>query len=143
MNHDVLRAFAVGFAAGVLGLGVVALRPAHRPALHVVRMTSRGTGPRFEPAETSLRPGDTVRFVNVRGGPHNVQFFIDSIAAEARPLLDSSIGDTRIGPLAARLLWDPEENYALVVPGLEPGRYPFVCAPHYTGGMTGALLVTP
>jgi len=66
MNHDVLRAFAVGFAAGVLGLGVVALRPAHRPALHVVRMTSPGTGPRFEPAETSLRAGDTVRFVNVR-----------------------------------------------------------------------------
>lgn len=143
MRRSLLRPIAVGLAAGLLGVGVAAFRPAHRTALHVVRMTSRGTGPRFEPAETSLRAGDTVRFVNVRGGPHNVQFFIDSIAAAARTLLDSSMGDTRIGPLAARLLWDPEESYALVVPGLEPGRYPFVCAPHYPGGMTGALIVTP
>ena len=61
----------------------------------------------------------------------------------SRPPLDSSIGDARIGPLAARLVWDREESYVLVVPALEPGRYPFVCAPHYTGGMTGALILTP
>jgi plastocyanin len=113
------------------------------PALHVVHMTSRGAGPRFEPAHTSLRAGDTVRFINVRGGPHNVQFFLDSVAPDARGLLDSSLGESRIGPLAARMLWDPEESYVLVVPALQPGRYPFVCAPHYSSGMTGALIVTP
>jgi len=143
MRRSLLRPFALAFAAGLLGLGVAGLRAAPRAALHVVQMTSRGAGPRFEPAETPLRAGDTIRFVNRRGGPHNVQFFIDSIAARARTLLDSAIGDTRIGPLAARLLWDVEESYTLVVPGLEPGRYPFVCAPHYTVGMTGALIVTP
>jgi plastocyanin len=143
MKWKLLRPIALGFGAGLLALGVVAPRPAPRPALHVVEMTSRGSGPRFEPAHTSLRAGDTVRFINVRGGPHNVQFFIDSIAVVARTLLDSAMGDARIGPLASRLLWDPEESYALVVPDLEPGRYPFVCAPHYTGNMTGALIVTP
>jgi plastocyanin len=143
MKRNFMRPFAFACATGVLGLGVVALRPAPRVALHVVQMTSRGAGPRFEPAEISLHAGDTIRFINRRGGPHNVQFFIDSVAAGARSLLDSAIGETRIGPLAARLLWDAEESYALVVPGLEPGRYPFVCAPHYTAGMIGALIVTP
>ena len=143
MMRNLLRPFAFACVAGLLGPGVVALRSEPRAALHVVQMTTRGAGPRFEPAETSLRAGDTIRFINRRGGPHNVQFFIDSIAAGARTLLDSAIGDTRMGPLAARLLWDAEESYALVVPGLEPGRYPFVCAPHYTVGMTGALIVTP
>lgn len=143
MRGYLLRPLALAFAAGGLGLGVVAFRPAPRVPLHVVHMTSRGAGPRFEPAEIPVRAGDTIRFVNLRGGPHNVQFFIDSIAAGARTVLDSAIGDTRIGPLAARLLWDPAESYTLVVPGLEPGRYPFVCTPHYTVGMTGALVVTP
>jgi plastocyanin len=142
MTRNLLRPLALAFAAGLLGPGVVALRPAPRAPVHVVQMTSRGAGPRFVPAEIALRAGDTLRFLNVRGGPHNVQFFIDSIAAGARTLLDSAIGDTRIGPLAARLLWDAEESYTLVVPALEPGRYPFVCTPHYTVGMTGALIVT-
>ena len=143
MRRNFPRPFALALAAGLLGLGVVALRPAPRAPLHVVQMTSRGAGPRFEPAEISLRAGDTIRFINFRGGPHNVQFFTDSIAAGARFLIDSAIGDTRIGPLAARLLWDAEESYTLVVPALEPGRYPFVCAPHYTAGMAGALIVIP
>ena len=143
MKRNFLQPLGFACAAGLLGLGVVALRPAPRVGLHVVQMTSRGAGPRFEPAEISLRAGDTIRFINRRGGPHNVQFFIDSVAAGARSLLDSAIGETRIGPLAVRLLWDAEESYTLVVPDLEPGRYPFVCAPHFTAGMTGALIVTP
>jgi plastocyanin len=134
-----------GSAAGsvLLLLAIGAFRPAPVRTLHEVQMTSRGQGPRFEPAQTSVRSGDTVRFVNVRGGPHNVQFFADSIADGARVVLDSALGDTRIGPLSSRLLWDPQDTYVFIVPVLAAGRYPFVCAPHYSGRMTGALVVAP
>ncbi len=105
-------------------------------------MTSRAGGPRFEPAEPVARVGDTVRFRNVRGGPHNVQFFADSLEAVARATLGAAMTG-QIGGLAGPLLFDRDDRYDLVVPALPPGRYPFVCAPHYGGGMRGALVIVP
>jgi plastocyanin len=144
MKRMSLRGPAILACGGVLFVAsAAALQRSPSRALHVVQMTSRGSGPRYEPALTSVRAGDTVRFINVRGGPHNVQFFADSIEGGARAPLDSALGDTRIGPLSSRLLWDPNDAYVFVVPALPPGRYPFVCAPHYSAGMMGALVVTP
>ena len=114
----------------------IAARPATPPAVHIVRLNAN----RFAPHEIRVAPGDTIRFVNGMGGPHNVQFIPDSIAPAARALLDAAMKD-RIGPLASPMFILEEETYVLVVPDLPAGRYPFLCNPHWAN-MRGALVVT-
>jgi len=118
--------------AAMLVLG--ASRPT-RVSTHVVELQRN----RFAPADLRTRKGDTVRFVNGLGGPHNVQFEADSIAAAARALIDAAMPD-KIRPLMSPMLILFEESYTLVVPDLAPGRYPYFCSPHY-GNMRGALIV--
>jgi len=129
-------------AAGVLAC-LLSGSPSARPLmLHEVRMGSRG-GARFEPGTTTARAGDTVRFLNGSGGPHNVQFFSDSIPDPARDLLDQAMPGKKIGWLSSPLFLDRDEVYQIVIPALAPGRYPFVCLPHFAAGMTGAIVVVP
>lgn len=125
--------------AGCLLVASAAVRPAR---VHEVQMGSRA-GNRFDPAITTARAGDTVRFVNGSGGPHNVQFFADSIPDPARDLLDRAMPGEKLGWLTSQLFLDRNEVYDIVVPALAPGRYPFVCLPHYAGHMTGAIVVVP
>lgn len=85
---------------------------------------------RFEPASVTVEPGDTVRFVQTTGTPHNVQF-------EETPT-GASLGDAMMGPF----LTSPGESYTLVIDArFVGGKYSFVCTPHATMGMTGALVV--
>ena len=108
----------------------------------VVR-TVRLDGNRFIPAELQANPGDTLRFVNGNGGPHNVEFIADSMARPARLLFEASMpgGRAKLGPTSGPLLVDPDEAYSFVVPDVAPGRYAFLCLPHQTN-MKGALVVT-
>ena len=107
------------------------------PTTHQIRMTG---GSRFLPAETIARAGDTLRFINGTGGPHNVQFDGDSIPGGSRLLLDRAMGGEKIGPLSSPLLVNEQEVYEFIVPALPPGRYPFVCLPH-AAQMRGALVI--
>lgn len=117
---------------------LTAAAASHRPpATHVVRMT----GTSFVPAETRVRAGDTVRFVNGMGGPHNVEFVGDSIPAAARKLIDAAMPGDKIGPLSGPLVLDEDETYTVVVPDLTPGRYAYFCRPHLAN-MRGGLTVT-
>lgn len=109
------------------------------PAIHEIRLAAG----RFQPALVTARAGDTLRFVNVAGGPHNIMFFADSLADAARVLLEEAMRGDKIGPLSSPLLLDRNEVYAFAVPLLPPGRYPFACLPHVAGGMSGALIVPP
>jgi len=106
-----------------------------RVSTHVVELQRN----RFAPAELRARKGDTVRFVNGMGGPHNVQFEADSIAPAASALIDAAMPD-KIRPLMSPMLILLDETYTLVVPDMVPGRYPYFCSPHY-GNMRGALIV--
>jgi plastocyanin len=115
---------------------VLALR-APAPASHVVRLAAN----RFIPAETRVAFGDTVRFVNGDGGPHNVQFMAESIPATAQSVLNDAMKN-RILPLTSPMFIVPEDVYTLVVPKLAPGRYAFLCSPHWAN-MRGALTVGP
>lgn len=116
-------------------LALVAL--ARVPATHVVRLE----GNAFNPAETRAAAGDTVRFVNGNGGPHNVMFVADSIAKDARKAIDAAMPKPKIGVMSSHLLLDPDESYTIVVPAVNAGRYAFVCLPHQAN-MRGALVVT-
>lgn len=100
---------------------------------------------RFTPAEVTARPGDTLRFINGAGGPHNMQFVTDSIPEPMRRLLEMVMGggSEKLGPVGSPLLLDAGSSYQFEVPSLLPGRYPFVCLPHFASNMRGALIVLP
>src|SRR5687768_978062 len=104
---------------------------------------------RFMPAITTARVGDTLAFVNGRGGPHNVQFSDDSLSDAAHRLIDAAMPErpkqpwSREVPLAGPLLVLDGDTYRVVVPALPPGRYRFFCTPHVSGGMRGELVVVP
>ena len=124
-------------AAGGLCLAVTGLGGRRAPSTVVVRLE----GNEFRPSIVQARAGDSVRFVNGNGGPHNIAFVADSIAEPARTLLTQAMKGEKIGPLSSPLLLDPAESYAFVVPALPPGRYPLFCAPHLAN-MRGELRVS-
>ena len=102
---------------------------------------------RFSPSLITARVGDTLAFVNGRGGPHNVQFSDDSLSDAAHRLIDAAMPErpkqrwSREVPLAGPLLVLDGDTYKVVVPALPPGRYRFFCTPHVNGGMRGELVV--
>ena len=121
-------------AAALLGVAA-AVTP---PATHTVRLERN----RFVPAVTHAVPGDTIRFVNGEGGPHNVAFDADSIAKDVRKVIDAAMPKPKIAELASGMLILQDEVYTIVVPRLAPGRYAFLCSPHWAQ-MRGAIVVTP
>jgi plastocyanin len=122
--------------ATMAALIALLLGPPAAPKIHEIRMTSR-----FLPAVTTASPGDTLRFINEAGGPHNIEFFADSIPEEARMLLAAAMAGEKLGPLSSPLLVLDQATYDIAVPALPPGRYPFVCLPHFGSRMLGALIV--
>ncbi len=122
-----LAALLIGAAAPV--------QPARLQA-HDVRLS----GNRFTPSEIRVSPGDTIRFTNGMGGPHNIQFMAESISVASQGLLNAAMHD-RILPLTSPMFLTEGERYELVVPRLPAGRYPFLCSPHWAN-MRGALVVT-
>lgn len=108
------------------------------PAVHEIRLGAN----RFAPEEILARVGDTLRFINSSGGPHNIQFS-DSLPGSARGMLAEAMPGDKLGPVSSPLLIDPNEVYQFRVPGLPPGRYPFVCLPHVASNMRGVLVVIP
>lgn len=133
----------------VLAVIVVALlgglRLVRAESMHEIRMT----GNRFAPEEITVRAGDTVRFVNGRGGLHNVAFREDILTPEQKKLLDAAMPGRedfrRLAevPLAGPILVSEGEVYAVAVPALPPGRYEYFCAPHVAAGMKGTIIVVP
>lgn len=123
---------------------VVSTRPAP-----VERREVQLNNNRFMPAQVTARPGDTLAFINGRGGPHNVQFADDSLSDAAHRLIDAAMPErpqavwSREVPLASPLLVLEGDTYKVAVPDLPPGRYRFFCTPHLSGGMRGELVVVP
>ena len=106
------------------------------PSIHVIRLESN----RFVPRETKVAVGDTVRFVNGQGGPHNVEFIADSMPVPARAVLDSAMTGLKIRTLSGPLLIFPDQEYRIVMPAIPDGRYAFLCVPH-AANMQGAIIV--
>ncbi len=128
-----LLALLLGFVS--LSASVASVPPAKTV---VVRLD----GNAFRPDQIHVRVGDSLRFVNGTGGPHNVKFVDDSIAGPARALIDKAMGGEKIGPMSSPLLLDPGEVYAFVVPALSRGKYPLYCLPH-AAQMRAELIVDP
>lgn len=103
-------------------------------ATHDIDMVMEGTTPKFVPDNITIKAGDVVRFHNKNGGPHNVQFFADSIPAGAATVLDANMPD-RMGPLAGPLLAEPDAIYQVSFAGAPTGTYRGTCLPHQPLGM--------
>ena len=124
-------------AAGITGARNV---PVRAPATHQITMIAEGTSYRFEPATTTIKQGDVVRFVMASGGPHNVSFDGDKLSAAAKATLAANMPD-QIQPLAGKLLMSAGESYTVSFAGVAPGVYPYFCMPHMAMGMQGTITV--
>lgn len=94
-------------------------------AVHIVKMISDSEKNYFEPAELTIKVGETVRFVN-ESGAHSATAQKIPAGAEA---FDSG------------LLTAPGQVYEQTF--TVAGEYEFVCAAHEVWGMKGKIIVTP
>jgi plastocyanin len=97
----------------------------------------------FEPSTLTIKAGDTVRWVNESGPPHNVQFLDGEIPTTAGDfLVQAYAGDAqKIGPMSGRLMTQIGDTYEISFAGAPTGTYGYTCTPHQALGMNGTLTV--
>lgn len=89
---------------------------------------------KFEPANLTIKPGDTVEWVNNKVPPHNVVF-------------DASKNPTKSADLAKglshkQLLMSPGQKTKTTFSADTPaGEYSYYCEPHRGAGMAGKITV--
>jgi plastocyanin len=87
----------------------------------------------FEPSTVTVKPGDTVTWVNNKMAPHNVIF--DAANVPGDKALADSISHSQ-------LTFAPGENYATTFTGDMPaGTYTYYCAPHRGAGMVAKVIL--
>ena len=132
---------AIPFVA--LGVAAFTSRPGPQerpPRTVTVRMMQRGSRYLFQPNGLRIHPGDIVEFVNMSGGPHNVQFYPNRIPAGAREVLNRAMAQ-RMGDLASPMFTTPNQKYMVSFAGAPQGTYDFFCLPHQALGMKGTIIV--
>ena len=83
----------------------------------------------FEPATLTVKPGDTVKWVNNKLSPHNAVF-------------DSKVGSIATQLSHKKLMFTAGESYETTFPAdTAAGVYPFYCEPHRGAGMGGKVIV--
>lgn len=88
----------------------------------------------FEPAKLTIKPGDTVVWVNNKVPPHNVVF--DSANNPAKS------ADLAKGFSHKQLLMTPGQEVKTTFPDDAPaGEYTYYCEPHRGAGMIGKITV--
>lgn len=88
----------------------------------------------FEPSKLTVKPGDTIEWVNNKVAPHNVVF-----DAANNP---SKSADLAKGLSHKQLLMSPGQTYKTTIPADAPaGDYTFYCEPHRGAGMIGKITV--
>jgi plastocyanin len=131
-------------AAGAAGAaapaaGAVAAAPA-TGATHEVKMIGDASGYRFDPANTTVKAGDAVKFIMVTGGPHNVTFQNVTDAA-AKAQLDANMPGQKMGELAGPMVMQPNEAYVVSFAKVPAGKYDYICTPHAAMNMKGSITV--
>jgi plastocyanin len=87
----------------------------------------------FEPSTITVKPGDTVTWVNNKMAPHNV-IFDDAGSPGDKELADSLS--------YSQLTFAPGENYSTTFTSDMPtGTYTYFCAPHRGAGMVGKVIL--
>lgn len=110
--------------------------------VHEVRMELVNGKYRYEPVSLTIRAGDMVRWINVSGGPHNVQFKKDNIPAGSQAVLNAAMKG-RLVDLGGPYIKDSLATYQVSFAGAPTGTYAYLCTPHAPMGMVAALTVSP
>jgi plastocyanin len=106
-----------------------------------VNMVGDAKGYRFEPANFTVKQGDGVKFVVVRGGPHNVAFDPATIPPDVKAQLDANMGTDKMGELSSNMKMNPGESITISFGNIKPGQYPYHCTPHLALNMKGVITV--
>jgi len=127
------RRKAMARTAGLAaGLSVAAVsKPAFGAETKEVKMGTDNGGLKFVPEKITICRGDSVTWINNKGGPHNVVFDEDAIpkgVSQEAISMEDQLG---------------EEGETFTMKFEEPGDYEFYCEPHRGAGMNGVLIVTP
>lgn len=124
----------LGLACLALALMVVTFVTAAAPASaanYEVKMGSDSGLLMFEPANLTVKAGDTVTWVNNKMAPHNVIF--DENQSPGDKSLATKISHDQ-------LTFAPGESYSTTFTADMPaGDYTYFCAPHRGAGMVGKI----
>jgi plastocyanin len=118
---------AAGLAAGVAATTVAS--PAYAAETKDVKMGSDSGQLVFVPAKISVCKGDSVKWTNNKGGPHNVVFDEDDIPSgvdQEKISMDDQLG---------------EEGDTFTMKFDVAGNYGYYCEPHRGAGMAATLIV--
>ncbi len=112
--------------------------PATAGATHDVDMVMDGTQPKFQPASINVKAGDVIRFHNKSGGPHSVNFWPDSIPANAASAISIAPASSA---LDSETMLEQDGVVTVTLKNAPTGTYKFYCMPHLALGMVGQLTV--
>ncbi len=108
--------------------------------VHTIGMIGDAQGYRFSPAELTIKTGDGVRFVLVRGGPHAVWFSDTTLVGSARTQLSANMTGG-MGELTTLMMVQAGESYTVSFTGMPVGVYQYSCLPHMAMNMRGRIIV--
>ena len=109
--------------------------------MHEVQMVLTAAGEyRYIPEELTIKTGDTVRWINVSGGPHNVQFKAGRVPDGAEAVLNAAMAN-RMGSMNGGFVMAPNAVYEINFTGAPVGEYYYVCTPHEPLGMVATLTI--
>lgn len=98
---------------------------------YTVKMGSDNGLLKFVPDTLTIKPGDTVKWVNNKLAPHNAVFDPSKMDSDLAKSLSQK-----------NLLFSPGEGYSTTFPkDIAPGTYPYYCEPHRGAGMVGKIIV--
>ena len=119
-------------AAMAPAAGAVAAAPI-TGTTHEVKMIGDEKGYRFEPAAITIKAGDGIKFIDVKGGPHNVAVDPASAGAMAAQLTANMPEST--GELTGKMLVTDGDAWTMSWGKVTPGTYTVICTPHQAMNM--------
>lgn len=140
--EDTAAAAAPAAAAPAAGAPAAAGAMAAMPitgTTHTVNMIGDEKGYRFEPAEITVKAGDGIKFVSVKGGPHNVAF--DPATAGPSAAQITANMPEAAGELTGKMLVTDGEAYTMSFAGVAPASYTVICTPHQAMNMMMKVVV--
>ena len=97
----------------------------------------------FDPADLTVKVGDTVRWINGSGFPHNVAFYADSIPQGAMVVIESVMpAEGKLGPMNGRILSELGDIFEMDFVNAPLGVYHYFSVVQEAVGMVGTLTVT-
>ncbi len=132
MFKTLIRSLKAVLLVSVLALGLLGLTPSAAQADTVeILMGSKKGALVFEPSTVTIKPGDTVKWINNIAYPHNVVF--DKVPGNDKALADSLS--------YKKLLNAPKQAIEKTFSDLPSGEYTYYCTPHRGAGMVGKIVV--